>query len=68
MAVDYYFVHSYHFEAKLLNQIAVCTYEAKTFAAVVGGPGNLFGVQFHPEKSHQYGLQILKKFANLTHA
>lgn len=63
--VDYYFVHSYFFDA--LNRedvIAVCEY-GEPFPAAVSRE-HIFGVQFHPEKSHKYGLEILKNFFNLS--
>ena len=54
-----YMVHSYR--ADVCNeQIATCTY-GDTFAAALA-KDNFFGVQFHPEKSGNIGLQILKNF------
>lgn len=67
LAVDYYFVHSYYFETKSPDDvIAYCQHDYKLFPCIVGDNATVFGVQFHPEKSHQYGLQILKNFADLT--
>lgn len=61
MSVDYYFVHSYYFNAAEENDVlATCDY-GMTFPCVIGR-GNIFGVQFHPEKSHKSGLEILKRF------
>jgi imidazole glycerol-phosphate synthase subunit HisH len=58
----FYFVHSYH---ALPNDpgdvLASCTYGAP-FPAIVGR-NNVYGVQFHPEKSQQAGLDILKNFS-----
>jgi glutamine amidotransferase len=57
-----YFTHSYR--APLCNDtVATCSYEAP-FTAVVER-GNLFGVQFHPEKSGDVGMQILENFCAL---
>ncbi len=61
MAADYYFVHSYYFDAADKETIvATCEYGI-SFPCVVGR-GNIFGVQFHPEKSHAFGLRVLKNF------
>lgn len=62
---DYvYFVHSYHAQAEEYGDIlASATYD-HTFPAIVQRD-NVFGVQFHPEKSHAVGLQLLKNFAAL---
>ena len=61
----FYFVHSYHFLPKSREHlIGTCQYGSKLTASV--GKGNIFGVQFHPEKSQLNGLQLLKNFANLT--
>lgn len=58
---DFYFVHSYHFSLEDQNNILATTfYEDKFISAVE--KENIFGVQFHPEKSQKNGLQILKNF------
>lgn len=57
---DVYFVHSYAFRAANQNDIAAsCEYGGDTFAAAVE-KDNIFGVQFHPEKSQNAGLALLK--------
>ena len=59
---DYvYFVHSYYGDRCEKNTIAVTDYSVKMCAAVQNG--NIFGCQFHPEKSGETGLKILKAFA-----
>jgi glutamine amidotransferase len=59
-----YFVHSYYCEpAEAADTIATTDY-GMAFAAVVGRD-NVFGVQFHPEKSQNTGLHILTSFLNL---
>lgn len=61
---DYvYFVHSYYASGCTENTIAVSEYGAELTAAVQNG--NVFGCQFHPEKSGEVGLKILKAFAEL---
>ena len=57
-----YFTHS--FAAPVTSACAAATTHANTFAAAVE-EGNVFGVQFHPEKSSDAGLQILRNFLNL---
>jgi glutamine amidotransferase len=60
----FYFVHSYYFEEENReNAIAQTNYGINFTSAV--GKGNIFGTQFHPEKSHQNGIQLLKNFATL---
>jgi glutamine amidotransferase len=62
---DFYFVHS--FVAKPLNEgdiLATTQYGDTTFTAAVHN-NNIFGTQFHPEKSGEMGFVILKKFINL---
>ena len=62
---DFYFVHSFHFRTKASeNTKATCLY-GEEFAAVVNHK-NMFGVQFHPEKSQKAGKVLLENFAKLT--
>ncbi len=57
-----YFTHS--FAAPVTAECAASTTHANTFASVVERD-NIFGVQFHPEKSSDAGLQILRNFLDL---
>jgi glutamine amidotransferase len=60
----FYFLHSYYFEAaNSANVLAVTDYNGR-FASAVRAR-NILGVQFHPEKSHQWGVRLLKNFAAL---
>lgn len=62
---DYvYFVHSYYCEAAEETAVLAHTTYGFPFAAVVG-QGNLFGLQFHPEKSQRVGLKILQNFLEM---
>ena len=60
----FYFVHSYHAVAGLSSDVLGETDYGTRFPAIVHR-NNVFGVQFHPEKSHDNGLLILKKFTRL---
>lgn len=60
-----YFVHSYHADCVQENQVLAFTEYGYSFVSAVQS-GNLFGVQFHPEKSGDIGLSILKNFADLA--
>jgi imidazole glycerol-phosphate synthase subunit HisH len=58
----FYFVHSYHVLCKNpQDQLATARYGASFSAAI--GRGHILGVQFHPEKSHRFGMQLLRNFA-----
>jgi glutamine amidotransferase len=58
---DFYFVHSYHFQpADAGNVLATAPY-CGGFASVVGSR-NVFGAQFHPEKSAKAGFQLIRNF------
>lgn len=59
-----YFVHSYYLKAKEREQVAATTEYATVIDAAVE-KGSTFACQFHPEKSGEVGLQILKNFASL---
>lgn len=59
----FYFLHSYYFHCHKNEDILALTDYGGLFASAVRS-GNIFGVQFHPEKSHQYGVQLLKNFAD----
>ena len=61
---SFYFLHSYYLTCRRTEDVLA--------EAVYGGPftcavsvGNIFGAQFHPEKSHRNGIQLLKNFASL---
>ena len=57
----FYFVHSYHMSCdKEENISAVVDYGGELCCAV--SAGNIHGVQFHPEKSHRFGMSLLKSF------
>jgi glutamine amidotransferase len=60
----FYFVHSYHVIcANDEDVIGVANYGFEFTCAV--NRDNVFGVQFHPEKSHKYGMSLLRKFVSL---
>jgi glutamine amidotransferase len=57
----FYFVHSYHVKADNPEQVKGHGHYGVDFAAAMG-ENNVFAVQFHPEKSHNAGLALLKNF------
>jgi glutamine amidotransferase len=60
----YYFVHSYFVQVDDPRDTILQAHYGVTFDAVIGR-GNLYGAQFHPEKSHRYGMALLGNFARL---
>lgn len=60
----FYFVHSYYVECKNSNDILLTTNYGFNFTSAFKH-NNIFGVQFHPEKSHRFGMTLLKKFLYL---
>lgn len=60
----FYFLHSYYFlPTHPSNTLATTNYNGSFVSAAKAD--NIYGVQFHPEKSHQWGVQLLKNFAEL---
>lgn len=57
---DFYFVHSYEFKTVDENILATTNYASKVTAAIK--KDNIFGTQFHPEKSHKNGQKLIKNF------
>jgi glutamine amidotransferase len=60
----FYFLHSYYMECERQGDVAAVCHYGSDFACAVS-TGSIHGVQFHPEKSHHYGTQLLKNFAEL---
>jgi glutamine amidotransferase len=60
--VRFYFVHSYHMVCDRTEDIAGTVEYGSSITAAVGR-GNIQGVQFHPEKSHRFGMQVFRNFA-----
>lgn len=58
----FYFLHSYYFACNNPEDIMSTTEYGITYASAVNKE-NIFGIQFHPEKSHSNGIQLLKNFA-----
>lgn len=59
----FYFLHSYYVDSATPEQHALSSYHVP-FASSVQ-KNNIIGVQFHPEKSHKYGIQLLSNFVGL---
>jgi glutamine amidotransferase len=64
MEDGFYFLHSYFFQCNSEENILATTCYGTEFASVVN-KDHIYGVQFHPEKSHQNGIQLLRNFAQL---
>ncbi len=62
-----YFVHSYYCDAQQPADVVAWTEYGIRYASVVNR-GNVWGVQFHPEKSHRIGLRILRNFVDIVAA
>lgn len=60
----FYFVHNFHFSAVDKSQVMLVSEYGYTFAAGLYRD-NIFAVQFHPEKSHKYGMRLLEAFINV---
>jgi len=60
----FYFLHSYYFDCFQESNIIGLTDYGFHFTSAIK-KNNIFGVQFHPEKSHHYGAQLLKNFSEI---
>lgn len=63
--MNFYFIHSYHFNVKNQNQISSYVNYGKKIVSSVTHE-NIFATQFHPEKSQTSGLAVLKSFFNIN--
>lgn len=63
-APRFYFLHSYYFAATRSDDVLATTDYHGEFTSAVRA-GNVIGTQFHPEKSHGWGIQLLKNFAEM---
>ena len=60
----FYFVHSYHVQGARKDMTLATTHYGYDFTSVIA-KDNICGVQFHPEKSHKFGMKLLNNFINL---
>jgi glutamine amidotransferase len=60
----FYFLHSYYFDCASNDNVLATSEYGIAFGSAVHS-NNIYGVQFHPEKSHHYGVRLLKNFAEL---
>lgn len=60
----FYFLHSYYFSPNDASDVLATTVYGDRFACAIKR-GNILGTQFHPEKSHGWGIQLLNNFAGL---
>ena len=60
----FYFLHTYYFSCSNAKDVLTSTVYGERYTSAINH-NNIYGVQFHPEKSHSNGVQLLKNFANL---
>lgn len=60
----FYFVHSYYATCTRPDDVLAVAQHGTEFVAAFGRD-NLYGVQFHPEKSHRFGMEVMKRFVEL---
>lgn len=61
--VGFYFLHSYCFDPRAHSSVLATSEYGSTFACAVWNRANIFGLQFHPEKSHRNGVTVFQNFA-----
>jgi glutamine amidotransferase len=62
----FYFVHSYYVECDNPQDIAGVTQYGRDFTSAVEHDGRVIGVQFHPEKSHRFGMNLFRRLLGVT--
>lgn len=65
-AAQFYFLHSYFFAPNNSSDVLASTDYSGPYASAIAGGVNILGVQFHPEKSHKWGIQLLENFARIA--
>jgi glutamine amidotransferase len=60
----FYFLHSFYFKCNNSNDSIANSEYGISFSSAINH-NNIYGIQFHPEKSHQYGEKLLHNFAKL---
>ena len=63
--IKFYFVHSFYARCQMSANILTLTEHGNEFVSSFYNGRNIFGVQFHPEKSHKYGLKLITNFLSL---
>jgi glutamine amidotransferase len=61
----FYFVHSFYVQSQDREAVLAETDYGGCFHSILA-KGNIMGFQFHPEKSHKYGMRLLKNFAEMS--
>ena len=62
----FYFAHSYHVNCENQSDVLATSHYGYDFTSIVK-KGNIWGTQFHPEKSHRYGMLFFEKFLKDNH-
>ena len=60
----FYFVHSYYVQCVNSGDVLTTTHYGDDFHSIIQH-GNIYGAQFHPEKSHKFGMKLLQNFSSL---